>query len=161
MKYFLIIFLVSVGFFIGNEFGASLYYYYKTGVFQSSVLALIQSPEELFLRGLSSAFFSLIPVYLFRNKIKLLLITYFYIILFIKLAEFFLTWKKISDFNLSTFFDAVNIVFINIQMAIFISVVVIIFWLAPLKEKQPTSSHLSSGVTHSLTQTPKQTKERK
>ena len=131
MKYFLIIFLVSVGFFLGNEFGGSLYYYYKTGIFQSSVLALIQSPEELFLRGLFSAFFSLFPVYLFKkhNKFKLLFLFYTCTIMFIKLAEFFLTWKTISNSELSTFFDVINMVFINIQMAVFISVVAIIIFL--------------------------------
>jgi hypothetical protein len=131
MKYILITFLVGVGFFLGNEFGASLYYYYKTGVFQSSVLALIQSPEELLLRGLFSATFSLIPVYLFKrkNKFKVLFFLYICIVFVIKIVEFFLTWKTISNYNLSTFFDVVNIVFINMQMTIFILVVAVIMFL--------------------------------
>ena len=131
MKYILITFLVGVGFFLGNEFGASLYYYYKTGVFQSSVLALIQSSEELLLRGFFSAFFSLIPIYLYKNnnKFQLLFLLYICTISFIKLVEFFLTWKTISNFTLNTFFDVISLVFINTQMAIFVLVVAIIMFL--------------------------------
>jgi len=138
MKYFLLICLiVGIGFFLGNEFGAATYYYYKVGIFQSSTLALIQSSEELLLRGIFSVIFSLFPMYLLRNKYKhkTLFRLYLFTIASIKLSEFFLTWKSVSNFNLSTLFDIMDMVFINIQMLIFVLVVIVIMLLLNNKNR--------------------------
>ncbi len=125
MKKILIIFIVvPITIVLGGQFGASIYYYFATGEFQSSVLDMTQSQEELVLRGIFSSIFSFLPIMLLKKNIAIdkLLRYYFYGAIFFFSIYILADWKTTSNFNLSGFLYILRVLFMSTEMYCFLIV---------------------------------------
>ena len=112
--------LVFFAYYLGNDFGISLYYYFDRGVFQSSIGDLWTSPLQEIFAGTLASFFTVLITVVFDKIIKIKVINYYIVsIVIIYFMQFIANWAETAKFQISELTHILLVVFINIEFVAF------------------------------------------